>query len=79
MKIRLCLHIQFKKVLNDLKRIFYILRENIHNVQFQIDASYVNLVPTLDAIDEEMTNAEDQNHFEIIRLQAETKNVSFLA
>lgn len=57
----------------------YILRENIHNVQFQIDASYVNLVPTLDAIDEEMTNAEDQNHFEIIRLQAETKNVSFLA
>ena len=50
---------------------------NIHNVQFQIDASHVNLIPTLDAIDEEMTNAEEQNHFEINRIQAETTNVSF--
>ena len=36
-----------------------------------------NLIPTLEAIDKQMLEAEEQNQFEIIKLKADSPNCTF--
>lgn len=46
-------------------------------MKFLINTSPADLIPTLNAIDHQMLEAEEQNQFEIIKLQADSPNCSF--
>ena len=50
---------------------------NICDMKFHIDTSPADLIPTLEAIDEQMLEAEEQNQFEIIKLKADSPNCTF--
>ena len=51
---------------------------NISDMKFHIDTSPADLIPTLEAIDKQMLEAEEQNQFEIIKLKADSPNCTFL-
>jgi len=46
-------------------------------MKFHIDTSPEDLIPTLEAIDKQMLEAEEQNQFEIIKLKADSPNCTF--
>ena len=46
-------------------------------MMFHIDTSPEDLIPTLEAIDKQMLEAEEQNQFEIIKLKADSPNCTF--
>ena len=46
-------------------------------MKFHIDTDPANLIPTLEAIDKQMLEAEEQNQFEIIKLKADSPNCTF--
>ena len=54
-----------------------VLDGNICDMKFHIDTSPADLIPTLEAIDKEMLEAEEQNQFEIIKLKADSPNCTF--
>ena len=50
---------------------------SICDMKFHIDTDPANLIPTLEAIDKQMLEAEEQNQFEIIKLKADSPNCTF--
>ena len=46
-------------------------------MKFVINTDPSDLIPTLEAIDNQMLEAEEQNQFEIIKLQADSPNCTF--
>ena len=46
-------------------------------MKFHISTDPVDLIPTLDAIDSQMLEAEEQYQFEIIQLKADSPNCTF--
>ena len=46
-------------------------------MKFLINTDPSDLIPTLEAIDKQMLEAEEQNQFQIIRLQADSPNCTF--
>ena len=53
------------------------LDETIRDMQFVVNTAPSSLIPMLDAIDKHMLDRENRNHFEIIRLQADSPNCTF--
>ena len=51
--------------------------EDVRHVKFQIDTDPDNLIPTLEAIDKNMIEREEQNQFQIIKLEAQSPNCTF--
>ena len=49
----------------------------ISDMKFLINTDPSDLIPTLEAIDKQMLEAEEQNQFEIIKLQADSPNCTF--
>ena len=46
-------------------------------MKFHIDTDPTILIPTLEAIDNQMLEAEKNNEFEILKLQADSPNCTF--
>ena len=56
---------------------FTILDSHIYDMKFHINTDPADLIPTLDAIDSQMLEAEEQYQFEIIQLKADSPNCTF--
>ena len=56
---------------------YTILDGHIYDMKFHIDTNPADLIPTLDAIDSQMLEAEEQYQFEIIQLKADSPNCTF--
>ena len=71
----------FSSVFSSVKKttvnLILFLDGNICDMKFHIDTSPADLIPTLEAIDKQMLEAEEQNQFEIIKLKADSPNCTF--
>lgn len=65
----------FSKILKNIQIIFS--DETIRDMQFVVNTAPSCLIPMLDAIDRHMLDRENKDHFEILKLQADSPNCTF--